>query len=52
KTFKIPRKRLYNRIKGIPPKKGVPLIKTKFTVTNKKALYNYIDRLNKINLVV
>ncbi|KAK1774342.1 hypothetical protein QBC45DRAFT_337879 [Copromyces sp. CBS 386.78] len=52
KTFKVPRKRLRNRIKGIPPKKGFPAYNTKLTAINKKALYNYIDRLDRINFTI
>ncbi|KAK1782481.1 hypothetical protein QBC45DRAFT_318621, partial [Copromyces sp. CBS 386.78] len=52
KTFEVPRKRLHNCIKGIPPKKGTPSKRTKLTAINEKALYNYIDRFDRINLAV
>lgn len=52
KTFDVPRKRLRNRIKGIPPKKGTPAKNNKFTPVKEKAFYFYIDRFNRINLAV
>ena len=50
--YEVPRKRLRNRIKGIPPKEGTPSKKTKLTPADEKALCNYIDRLDRINLAV
>jgi hypothetical protein len=48
----VPRGRLWYRLSGIPPKKGLLVHNTKLIEPEEKALYCYIDRLDTLNLAV
>lgn len=52
REFGVPRGRLLRRLEGRPPKKGRPAANTKLSASEERALCNYIDRLDRINLAV
>ncbi|KAM7182594.1 hypothetical protein V8F20_012862, partial [Naviculisporaceae sp. PSN 640] len=50
--FQVPYKRLYNWINGITSKNKVPISNLLLSNVEEKALYAWIDRFNRVNLVV
>ncbi|KAB5547427.1 hypothetical protein GE09DRAFT_967220, partial [Coniochaeta sp. 2T2.1] len=52
REFEVPYGRLRNRLAGLKPKKGTPVLNTKLSNAEEKVVCRYIDRFNRINLVV
>lgn len=52
REFNVPRRRLQNRLEGIPPKMGYVGVNLGLTRPDGKAICHYIDPLDNLNLAV